>query len=72
MVLETMREIRGSDTLVQADFTPAFLVVAAISALSVFSFLRLPKDAGAEMAGAKSPIEKHTLPDPRSEVPPQP
>ena len=34
----------------RADFPPAFLAVAAISALSVFIFLRLPPDAGAEMA----------------------
>ena len=34
----------------RADFPPAFLVVAAISALSVLIFARLPPDAGAELA----------------------
>ena len=33
-----------------ATFPPAFLAVAAISALSVFIFARLPPEAGAEMA----------------------
>jgi hypothetical protein len=33
-----------------ADFPPAFLAVAAISALSVLLFARLSPDAGAEMA----------------------
>jgi hypothetical protein len=33
-----------------SDFPPAFLAVAAISALSVFVFAQLAPDAGAEMA----------------------
>ena len=37
-------------TLSAADFPPAFLAVAAISALSVFIFARLSPDAGAELA----------------------
>jgi hypothetical protein len=37
--------------LTQADFALAFWVVAAIGAISVISFLRLPKGAGAELAG---------------------
>ncbi|OYW35378.1 MAG: MFS transporter, partial [Azorhizobium sp. 12-66-6] len=72
LVLEVMRGMRGSETLILSDFTPAFLIVAAISALSVFSFLRLPKDAGAEMAGRKRPDHNDTLPDPRGEVQPNP
>ncbi|MEP9375233.1 MFS transporter [Aquabacter sp. CN5-332] len=67
MVLEVMRSSRGSTELILSDFTPAFLVVAAISALSIFSFLRLPKDAGAEMAGRKA-AQENTLPDPRGEM----
>ncbi len=43
-------QYRGGGTLEAADFPPAFLAVAAISALSVFIFARLPADAGAEMA----------------------
>ena len=40
----------GSATITAADFPPAFLFVAAISAMSVFFFLRLHRDAGAELA----------------------
>ncbi len=36
------------------DFRPAFLFVGAISAFAAFIFLRLDKDAGAEMANRKS------------------
>ena len=42
---------RGATELTPADFTPAFLVVAAISASSALLFWRLPADAGAEMSG---------------------
>ncbi len=38
--------------LVATDFVVAFLAVAAVSTLSVFSFLTLPEDAGAELTGA--------------------
>ena len=36
-----------------ADFAPAFFVVAAMAGLSALIFLRLPPDAGAEMAGRR-------------------
>ena len=42
---------RGATELVPEDFTPAFLVVALISASSALLFWKLPADAGAEMAG---------------------
>jgi len=42
---------RGASEFTAADFTPAFLIVAAISASSAFVFWRLPADAGAEMSG---------------------
>ena len=51
--LEYMRIGHGGGPLAASDFTPAFLVVAALTALSVVSFLRLSPDAGAEMAGRK-------------------
>jgi len=50
MAVELAQHWRGDGTLQAADFPPAFLAVAVISALSVFIFLRLPADAGAEMA----------------------
>ncbi len=37
-----------------------------VSALAVFSFMNLPKDAGAELSGHKE--KPSTLPDPRGEV----
>ena len=36
------------------DFPPAFLFVGLLSASAVFIFMRLPPDAGAELAGRKS------------------
>jgi len=50
LAVETALRIRGDGVLQAADFPPAFLAVAAISALSIFIFMRLPHDAGAEMA----------------------
>jgi EmrB/QacA subfamily drug resistance transporter len=41
---------RPSDAIMAADFPPAFLAVAAISALSIVVFAQLPRDAGAELA----------------------
>ena len=65
LVLETMRASRGEVTVTQGDFSAAFLVVAAVSALSVFFFIPLPKDAGASLTARKPELN-----DPRSEVPP--
>ena len=52
--LEWTRALRGDTHLVAADFTAAFLLVAGISLLSVFSFLRLPADAGQEVSGHRT------------------
>ena len=41
----------GEGTLRGSDFTMAFMIVGAISALSILSFVRLPVDAGADMTG---------------------
>ena len=48
-VVQAMQAHRGG-ALTLADFHAAFLVVAAISATSVFAFARLPADAGASLA----------------------
>jgi MFS family permease len=62
---------RGGDPtapLQAADFPPAFLLVAAISAVSMLIFLRLPADAGAELAN-RLPVQAETAPetvDPRA------
>ncbi len=65
LVLETMRASRGEVAVTQGDFSAAFLVVAAVSALSIFFFIPLPKDAGASLTARKPDLD-----DPRSEVPP--
>ena len=50
LVVELTVRFKGNGPLQASDFPPAFLAVAAISALSVFIFARLSPDAGAEMA----------------------
>lgn len=58
MAVEVTMHVKGNATLDAADFPPAFLAVAAISALSVFFFARLAPDAGAEMsARMPKPVE---------------
>jgi EmrB/QacA subfamily drug resistance transporter len=52
-VLQLALEFRHSETLVAGDFPPAFLVVGGIALLSFISFVRLPGDAGEEVAGRK-------------------
>ncbi len=51
LLVELSLSWRGATELTPADFTPAFLVVAAISASPALLFWRLPADAGAEMSG---------------------
>jgi MFS family permease len=50
LVLEFQRHGRGHADVVPEDFAIAFIVVAAISALSAFVFLRLPRTAGASLS----------------------
>src|SRR5579862_12177 len=50
LAVELTERFRDAGPLAAADFPPAFLVVAAISALSVLIFAQLPPDAGAELA----------------------
>jgi hypothetical protein len=50
LAVELSVQFRGDRTLQAADFPPAFLAVAVISAISVLIFVRLPADAGAELA----------------------
>ena len=57
-VLDAAAQSRGGGTLIAADFAPAFFVVAAISAFSVFSFWGLKPDAGAEMSGHQAVGQK--------------
>ncbi|HEY7231686.1 MAG TPA: MFS transporter [Pseudolabrys sp.] len=50
LAVELTVYFKGSNALQATDFPPAFLAVAAISAFSVLIFVRLPPEAGAEMA----------------------
>ncbi len=50
LILQAERGLRGEAQISSADFSVAFFIVAAISAISALSFMRLPQDAGAELA----------------------
>ena len=40
----------ATPTITAADFQPAFIAIAAIAACAFFVFVRMPADAGAELA----------------------
>ena len=46
---------RGHTTITAADFQPAYIIIALISACAFFFFVRLPADAGAELARRTPP-----------------
>jgi EmrB/QacA subfamily drug resistance transporter len=46
---------KAATTITAADFPPAFLLIAVISAVSALIFARLPPDAGAELAHRNPP-----------------
>jgi EmrB/QacA subfamily drug resistance transporter len=50
LAVELTVQFRGAGPLRAVDFPPAFLIVAAISALSALIFMQLSPEAGAEMA----------------------
>lgn len=50
LILQAAQALRGQTHIVQGDFAVAFWIVAAIGALSVISFARLPPGAGEELA----------------------
>ncbi|MGA8693244.1 MAG: DHA2 family efflux MFS transporter permease subunit [Xanthobacteraceae bacterium] len=54
LVVELTLRLKHSTTMGINDFPPAFLFVGLLSASAVFIFMRLPPDAGAELAGRKS------------------
>ena len=61
--IEESRNWRGGGTLAIADFRMAFLTMTAFSALSLLSYLKLPRDAGATAAGrAPLPVRKREAP----------
>jgi MFS family permease len=50
LAVETTVRIRDSGELSAADFPPAFIIVAAVSAISALIFMQLKPDDGAELA----------------------
>jgi len=61
LILHVVVSLRGGTAAVAPDFAPAFLIVAAISALAALVFWRLPPDAGAEVSGRQPAPEPLTL-----------
>src|SRR5262249_31774354 len=55
LVVQITMLLRHDALMSAADFPPAFLIVAASTAAASLIFLRLPSDAGAEMAGRAAP-----------------
>jgi EmrB/QacA subfamily drug resistance transporter len=53
LILNFSRAIRGTTLVEVTDFTWAFVLAGAVSALAVLAYLRLPEDAGAEITGHK-------------------
>jgi hypothetical protein len=53
LVVETTLRLKHGASMGAADFPPAFLVVALLTATAALIFMRLPVDAGAELAGRK-------------------
>ncbi|MBX9711998.1 MAG: DHA2 family efflux MFS transporter permease subunit [Xanthobacteraceae bacterium] len=53
-ILEATLMVRHTEHLTANDFWPAFLIVALISFSSIWSFYRLPSDAGHQVSGQKA------------------
>ena len=71
LIIQAARGMRGEAQITQSDFALAFWIVAGIAALSVVAFLKLPQEAGAELAGPPRPDAisgRATAADPRAEA----
>jgi MFS family permease len=53
LIVELTLRLRHTTVMGINDFPPAFLIVGLLSASAAFIFMRLPPDAGAELAGRK-------------------
>jgi EmrB/QacA subfamily drug resistance transporter len=64
LVVEITLRLKHGVSMGATDFPPAFLVVGALTAAASLVFLKLPSDAGAELAGRAAPDaaepEKHS------------
>jgi EmrB/QacA subfamily drug resistance transporter len=54
LIVEFTLRLKHGATISAAEFPPAFLVVAALTATAALIFVRLSPDAGAELAGRKA------------------
>lgn len=54
-IVEFTLKFKGQTAIGADDFPPAFFIVGALSALSALWFLRLPKDAGSQLAVRAGP-----------------
>jgi EmrB/QacA subfamily drug resistance transporter len=52
--VESTMKLRHVSELTAAEFPPAFIVVAVISAISAYFFYQMPDDAGHEISGRKA------------------
>ena len=55
--LELSSVLQGHETVVAADFWPAFVAIALIASASILFVTPLPQDAGAELSGQRKPEE---------------
>jgi EmrB/QacA subfamily drug resistance transporter len=53
LLLHATLQLRGHVQLGSADFAPAYFTVSAISLLALLFFVRLPRNAGAEVSGRR-------------------
>ena len=61
LILQTARAAHGDGQILVSDFAMAFWIVAAISAISIVYFVRLPAGAGAGLAGVPASAAKAAL-----------
>ena len=66
LLLHLTAVTHGSTSVVAADFAPAFLGVALISALSTIIFTGLSRDAGSEVSGRPAHKPGAALPTTRA------
>ncbi|MGH6671814.1 MAG: MFS transporter [Xanthobacteraceae bacterium] len=55
LAVELTLRLKDSPAMGAADFPPAFLAIAVLSAVAALVFMRLPADAGAELSGRRGP-----------------
>jgi MFS family permease len=74
LILQAARNLSGRGEIALIDFSIAFWIVSAISAISILFFVRLPRSAGAELAAPSrassitAVTPKASAADPRGEA----